>query len=113
MASSRGCAWNVDPYLGDYAGIRPLGYIDMGLESDLARAKRLCPGTRRAVMYAPKDLVGKPLEAIRADLARIRRELSPCDVVMADIDHGTPDDRVQAFATLAHEALRAPPEPLE
>ena len=95
------CAWNVDPYLEDYAGIRTLGYVDMGLESDLARAKRLCPNTRRAVMYTPTDLMNKPLDRIREDLARIHRELGPCDVVMADIDADTPDDRILAFAELA------------
>jgi len=95
------CAWNVDPYLADYAGLPALGYIDMGLESDLVRAKRLCPDARRAVMYTPKDLVAKSLDEIRADLSRIRRELGPCDVVMADIDHETPDERVLAFARIA------------
>lgn len=97
------CAWNVDPYIDDYAGVQPLGYIDMGLESDLARARRLCPGARRAVMYTPTDLNNKSLDAIREDLLRIRRDLAPCDVVMADIDAETPDERVLAFARLARE----------
>ena len=99
------CAWNVDPYIEDYASIRTLGYVDMGLESDLARVKRLCPDTRRAIMYTPTDLVNKPLEGIRADLERVRRELSPCDIVMADIDPGTPDERVLEFARIAEETL--------
>lgn len=99
------CAWNVDPYIEDYARIRTLGYVDMGLDSDLRRAKALCPNTRRAVMYTPTDLISKSLEAIRADMLRIRRELSPCDIVMADIEYETPDERVLAFAEAAHEAL--------
>ncbi|MCP4642244.1 MAG: hypothetical protein GY851_17500 [bacterium] len=99
------CAWNVDPYLADYADIRTLGYVDMGIESDLVRAKELCPNTRRAVMYTPTDLANKPLDAIREDLARIRRELSPCDIVAADIEAGTPDERVMAFARMAEETL--------
>ncbi|MCP4645619.1 MAG: hypothetical protein GY851_34560, partial [bacterium] len=58
------CAWNVDPYIEDYARLRdpempPLGYVDMGLDSDLPRAKQLCPNTRRAIMYTPTDLVNK------------------------------------------------------
>lgn len=105
------CAWNVDPYIEDYAGIRTLGYVDMGLESDLARVKRLCPNTRRAVMYKPTDLANKPLEDIWEDLVRIRRQLSPCDIVMADIDAGTPDERVAAFARLAEESLAIAPDP--
>ncbi|HOZ47535.1 MAG TPA: uroporphyrinogen decarboxylase family protein [Candidatus Hydrogenedentes bacterium] len=102
------CAWNVDPYIEDYAQIRPdLGYVDMGIESDLVAAKRLCPVTRRAIMYTPKDLVSKPLDTIRTDLERIGRELGPCDIVMADIEDDTPDERVLAFARLAEEAQAA------
>jgi len=104
------CAWNVDPYVEDYARIRTLGYIDMGLQSNLTRVKRLCPDTRRAVMYTPTDLVNKTLDEIRTDLIRVRRELSPCDIVLADIDHDTPDDRVVAFAKLAEDTLEIPPD---
>ena len=96
------CAWNVDPYILDYASVAKLGYVDMGLDSDLAKAKRLCPDTRRAVMYTPTDLANKSLDTIRADLARIRTDLSPCDIVMADIDSEVPDQRVLDFAQLAH-----------
>ena len=102
------CAWNVDPYVEDYARLPNLGYVDMGLESDLARVTRLCPDTRRAVMYTPKDLVSKSPDELRGDLARIRRELSPCDIVMADIDYGTPDERVLEFARIAEEILGDP-----
>jgi hypothetical protein len=97
------CAWNVDPYIDAYATIRKLGYVDMGIESDLARAKRLCPDARRAIMYTPTDLATKSMNALRDDLTRIYRELGPCDVVMADIDPETPDERVLAFAHLARE----------
>jgi len=100
------CAWNVDPYIAHYASIRTLGYVDMGLDSDLARVKRLCPNTRRAVMYNPKDLTSKTIEGIQADMVRIRKELSPCDIVMADIEYGTPDQRVLEFAEAAETALR-------
>ena len=81
-----------------------------GLESDLARAKRICPDTRRAIMYTPKDLETKSLPEIREDLERIRRELSPCDIVMADIDSGIPDERVIAFADLARDTLAIDPD---
>ena len=100
------CAWNVDPYIEDYARIEKLGYVDMGIMSDLARAKRLCPNARRAVMYTPMDLVNKTIDALRKDLEQIRQHLSPCDIVMADIDAGTPDERVLAFARLAEETLQ-------
>jgi hypothetical protein len=97
------CAWNVDPYIESYASIRELGYVDMGLESDLVRVRELCPEARRAIMYTPMDLANKSVAALRADLERIHRELGPCDVVMADIDPSTPDERVLAFAELAQE----------
>lgn len=104
------CAWNVDPYIRHYASIPNLGYVDMGIESDFPRARALCPHARRAVMYTPTDLAAKPLEALRADLVRIRTELSPCDIVMADIDDGTLDERVRDFAKLADETLAIPVE---
>ena len=97
------CAWNVDPYIADYATLQPLGYVDMGLDSNLARARMLCPETRRALMYAPKDLLHKSPEMLGKDLKRIARELGPCDIVMADIDYETPDERVHLFAQLADE----------
>lgn len=95
------CAWNVNPYIEDYARLPKLGYVDMGLDSDLERARHLCPNARRAIMYTPKDLASKSLAEIEADLTRIRRELAPCDIVMADIDSGVPDERVLAFAERA------------
>ncbi len=97
------CAWNVDPYLEDYATVPNIAYVDMGLSSDLNRARELCPKARRALMYTPMDLANKSLEAIGGDLRRIHAELGPCDVVMADIDHETPDERVLAAAALARE----------
>jgi hypothetical protein len=97
------CAWNVDPYIEDYARIEKLGYVDMGVMSDMAKAKRLCPNARRAVMYTPTDLVNKSAGELRRDLESIRENLSPCDIVMADIDAGTPDERVLEFAQFAEE----------
>ena len=97
------CAWNVDPYIEDYASVANLAYVDMGLSSDLKRVRELCPRARRALMYTPMDLANKPLKEIHADLLRIHAELGPCDVVMADIDHETPDARVLAVAAMAQE----------
>ena len=97
------CAWNVDPYIDDYGTFENLAYVDMGLESDLRHARRQCPHARRAVMYTPRDLASKPEAQLQADLDRIHRELSPCDVVMADIDDNIPDGRVAFFARAANE----------
>lgn len=94
------CAWNANPYLEAYATIPRVGYIDMGLDSDLERARTLFPRARRALMYTPMNFAGKPLDAIEDDLDRIAREYAPCDVVFADIEAGTPDDRVLAVMDL-------------
>ena len=40
------------------------------------------------------DLAGKSGDNARADLERVAREYAPCDIVAADIDSGTPDQRV-------------------
>ena len=85
------CAWNADPYLSHYAMIPHVGYIDMGAESDLRRAKSLFPDARRAIMVPPTDLVNKSLDAIREGIRRIASEYGPCDLVFADIEAGTPD----------------------
>jgi hypothetical protein len=94
------CAWNADPYTDDYVSVPNVSYIDMGLDSDLARAKQTFTNARRALVYKPTDLVDKSLETIRIDLQKIAHEYAPCDVVVGDIDAGTPDERVLAFLEL-------------
>ncbi len=88
------CAWNADPYISHYATIRNVGYIDMGMDSKLVEAKAAFPDARRAIMYTPMDVANKSLPEIRQDLVRIAQEYGPCDIVFADIDVGTPDQRV-------------------
>jgi len=88
------CAWNANPYLASYATVPNLGYIDMGIDSDLQKARELMPHARRALMYTPMDLADKPMDAIREDFERIARHYAPCDIVLADIESGTPDERV-------------------
>ena len=100
------CAWNADPYMDDYASVRHLGYIDMGIDSDLARAKTIFPDTRRAIMYKPTDLARKTLKTIREDIERIVRDYAPCDIVAADIEAGTPDERVLDFLEIYNEINR-------
>lgn len=97
------CAWTADPYLESYASIPNLGYIDMGLHSDLRRARELMPHARRALMYTPMDLADKTTDQLRADLVRIARDYAPCDLVIADIDAGTPDEKVFLALELCRE----------
>jgi uroporphyrinogen-III decarboxylase len=102
------CAWNADPYIEDYSKIKNLGYVDMGIDSDLARARRMIPNARRALMYTPMDLANKTWEEVREDMERIARDYGPCDIVAADIEAGTPDERVQALIDLCEEISRDP-----
>jgi hypothetical protein len=97
------CAWSATPYLDHYAAIANVGYLDMGLDSDLPRAKALFPHVRRAVMYTPMDLGNKASEEIGRDLERIARDYGPCDVVCADIEAGTPDHRVWEILSRCEE----------
>jgi hypothetical protein len=97
------CAWNANPYLDAYNKIPNIGYIDMGQDSDLARARELFPQGRRAIMYTPMDVANKSLAEIRADLEKIADTYGPCDIVAADIEVDTPDQRVLDFINLCEE----------
>ncbi len=94
------CAWSATPYLQDYAKVPGVGYVDMGIDSDLAAARRLFPNARRAIMYTPMDLSNKAVGDIEADFERIACRYGPCDIVLADIEAGTPDERVLIAAEL-------------
>ncbi len=94
------CAWNANPYLDDYATVPNVGYIDMGTESDLPRAKARFPHARRAIMYTPMDLANKTEAELRADVETIASQYGPCDLVLADIEADTPDDRVHLIRRL-------------
>lgn len=97
------CAWNANPYLDDYAKILNIAYIDMGQDSELSRARKLFPQGRRAIMYTPMDVASKSLATIRTDLEKIANEYGPCDIVAADIEDSTPDQRVRDFIDLCYE----------
>ncbi|MBD3373881.1 hypothetical protein GF406_02500 [candidate division KSB1 bacterium] len=88
------CAWNATPYLQEYAKIPGVGYLDMGMNSDLQKAKSLFPQTRRAIMYTPMDVTRKSLFEIRQDLETIAQHYGPCDMVFADLDIGTEDRKI-------------------
>ena len=88
------CNWDITPYIDVLRELPKLGYLDMGMDSDMARVKKTFPETRRAVMYWPTKLQNATIETIRSDMKKIYQELSPCDIVMADIQSSTPDTRV-------------------
>jgi hypothetical protein len=97
------CAWSATPYLDAYKTIPNLAYIDMGMDSDLERARSLMPHARRALMYTPMDLRNKTEAGIRADFERLTEQYAPCDIVLADIEAGTPDERVMFAIELCRE----------
>ena len=94
------CAWNANPYLDSYAEVPRVAYIDMGIMSDLERARRLFPDARRALMYTPMDVADKSLDQIRSDFEHVADTYGPCDIVLADIEAGTPDERVLSLVEI-------------
>ncbi len=97
------CAWIVDPYMEAYATVPGLGYIDMGITSDLVKAKRLFPEARRNILYTSMDLANKSEVEIRADFEKIATQLAPCDVGLPDIEMDVPDERVTFVMDLCEE----------
>ena len=96
------CNWNVTPYLQVLNELPKIGYLDMGIVSDMRQARALFPDTRRAVMYSPVKLQGASIAEIREDMQKIHDELAPCDIVMADIQATTTDSRVNALLDICH-----------
>lgn len=94
------CNWDATLYLDAIHDIGSIGYIDMGLCSDLSKARMLFPDARRAVMYSPLWIEQKSKEEIANDLRKIHDRLSPCDVVLADVSEQTDDACVARFLYL-------------
>lgn len=97
------CNWNVTPYLKVLSQLPNVGYLDMGMMSDMRKARDMFPDARRAVLYSPVKLQDASLDEIRTDMATIYNELAPCDVVMADIQATTPDQRVKDLLYICRE----------
>ena len=97
------CAWVVDPYMEAYATVPRLGYIDMGITSDLKKAKRLFPDARRNILYTSMDLANKSEDQIRDDFEKIATQLAPCDVGLPDIEVDVSDERIMFAIDLCEE----------
>jgi hypothetical protein len=91
------CNWDVTPYIEVLTELPKLGYLDMGMMSDMRRVRETFPDTYRAVLYSPVKLQEGSPEEIRKDMEKIYNDLGPCDLVMADIQASTPDERVQVL----------------
>jgi len=68
--------------------------------SDMKKVKKMFPEARRAVMYSPVRLQEASLNEIKKDMEKIYKELSPCDIVMADIQATTSDERVNELLNI-------------
>ena len=106
------CAWRVDPYVPGYAALGPIRYLDFGFDSDFALLKRTFPDAALAPMFSPVDLERRTPQQVRAQLERLRDQIGECRIILADIDAGTPDERVRGFLRLAAELWGVPAEEL-
>lgn len=88
------CAWTVTPYLELYSQIPNVAYIDMGIKSDLKKARDIFANARRNCLYTSIDLKNKSHEEIRKDFEFIAENLAPCDVGMPDIEYDVPDEKI-------------------
>jgi hypothetical protein len=88
------CEWDITPYIEVLAELPRLGYLDMGMMSDLRRIRAVFPETYRAVLYDLVKLEEGSLGEIRADLEKIYEDLAPCDVVLVAVQASTSDARV-------------------
>jgi hypothetical protein len=91
------CEWDITPYIEVLATLPKLGYLDMGMTSDLRRVRETFPETYRAVLYDLVKLEEGSLEEIRTDMEKIFEDLAPCDLVLVAIQASTPDERVKAL----------------
>lgn len=91
------CNWNVSPYIDELVKLPKLGFLDMGMMSDLPKVKRLFPDTNISVIYSVVSLQELSLDEIKKDMERIYREVAPCNLVMADVQASTSDERVNDF----------------
>lgn len=97
------CNWVIDPYADSLRKIPKMGYIDTGMDSDLARVRRLFPDARRAVLYSPGALESNDASRIAADFERVARDYAPCDIVLADLETTIPSARVREALAMAEE----------
>ncbi len=95
------CNWDVTRFIPPLQKLTRLGYLDMGMMSDLKRVREAFPRTRLAVLYHPNDIGRKPLEQVEKDFVRIRQEAAPCDLLLVDIGPELPMERLFAVTGLA------------
>jgi len=91
------CGWKVDAYARAYSEIRPLDYLDFGIQSDLERIKALFPSATLAAILNPDDVIGRPTADVRRILEKLRDSLGACRIILGSLDGRTPSQEVSAF----------------
>jgi len=106
------CGWNVDAYARAYSEIRPLGYLDFGLASDLPVLKKLFPRSILTVILNPDDVIGRTAEEVRASLHMLRDSLGTCRILIGSLDGRTSSAEVEAFFDVVADVWGVPAEQL-
>jgi hypothetical protein len=104
------CGWKVDAYAGAYAEIRPLGYLDFGIQSDLPTLRRLFPRTVLTVILNPDDVIGRTPVEVRRSLETLRGALGSCRIIIGSLDGRTRSPEVLSFFEQAAAVWGVPVE---
>lgn len=91
------CGWKVDAYAKAYSEIRPLGYLDFGIQSDFRLLKRLFPHAVLTVILNPGEAIGRSAKDVRRMLTELRDSLGQCRIDLSALDSRTPSQEVTEF----------------
>jgi hypothetical protein len=106
------CGWSVDLYAKAYSEIRPLGYLDFGIQSDLRRLKQLFPSTVLTAILNTDDVLGRDPSSVQADLTRLRDSLGTCRIIIGALDGRTRSAEVVSFFGMVSKVWGVPVERL-
>ena len=97
------CNWDVTKYLPIIQKFSKMEYLDMGMVSDMKRARDCFPSARRAVIYSPGKLLSLSREEMKRELKEIYESCGPLDLILSGIDPNTTPDDVNAFLGIVKE----------
>jgi len=101
------CNWDITRHIDAFKQVGHLGYLDMGMSSEMKKVRAAFPDTRLAVMYHPTSIVEKTLDELRRDFEIIAEQAAPVDLVLADIEANTPDQRLNEVVQMAYALEQA------
>ena len=88
------CGWKVDAYAKAYSEIRPLGYLDFGIQSDFRLLKRLFPHAVLTVILNPGEVIGRSPKDVLGMLKGLGELLEKCRIDLSALDGRTPSKRL-------------------